>query len=262
MYLAKILDRHRAAAQSDSRRLSQLIDEAKTVAPTRGFIQRLRDDSLHQLAVIAEIKRRSPSKGVLREGVDASDLARTYESGSASCLSVLTDDVSFGGSVDDLLKARAATAMPVLRKDFTVSELDVCDARIMGADCVLLIAAALSQPELVAFHQLAIEIGLDVLVETHDETEVERALLAGATMIGVNQRDLVTFQVDHERAVRMASVIPIGVIRVAESGVRDANDAQSLRDAGYDAVLVGESLVVSNDPASVIASLRVTTTKN
>lgn len=262
MYLAKILDRHRAAAQSDSRRLSQLIDEAKTVAPTRGFIQRLRDDSLHQLAVIAEIKRRSPSKGVLREGVDASDLARTYESGSASCLSVLTDDVSFGGSVDDLLQARVATALPVLRKDFTVSELDVCDARIMGADCVLLIAAALSQPELVAFHQLAIEIGLDVLVETHDETEVERALLAGATMIGVNQRDLVTFQVDHERAVRMASVIPIGVIRVAESGVRDANDAQSLRDAGYDAVLVGESLVVSNDPASVIASLRVTTTKN
>jgi len=262
LYLAKILDRHRAAAQSDSRRLSQLIDEAKTVAPTRGFIQRLRDDSLHQLAVIAEIKRRSPSKGVLREGIDASNLARTYESGSASCLSVLTDDVSFGGSVDDLLQARVATAMPVLRKDFTVSELDVCDARIMGADCVLLIAAALSQPELVAFHQLAIEIGLDVLVETHDEAEVERALLAGATMIGVNQRDLVTFQVDHERAVRMASVIPIGVIRVAESGVRDANDAQSLRDAGYEAVLVGESLVVSNDPVSVIASLRVTTTKN
>jgi indole-3-glycerol phosphate synthase len=262
LYLAKILDRHRAAAQSDSRRLSQLIDDAKTVAPTRGFIQRLKVDSLHQLAVIAEIKRRSPSKGVLREGIDASDLARSYESGSASCLSVLTDDVSFGGSVEDLLLARVATAMPVLRKDFTVSELDVCDARIMGADCVLLIAAALSQPELVAFHQLAIEIGLDVLVETHDETEVERALLAGATMIGVNQRDLVTFQVDHERAVRMASVIPRGVVRVAESGVRDANDAQSLRDAGYDAVLVGESLVVSDDPAAVIASLRVTTTKN
>ena len=262
MYLAKILDRHRAAAQSDSRRLSQLIDKAKTVAATRGFIQSLRVDSLHQLAVIAEIKRRSPSKGVLREGIDATDLARSYESGSASCLSVLTDDVSFGGSVDDLLLARAATAIPVLRKDFTVSELDVCDARIMGADCVLLIAAALSQPELVAFHQLAIEIGLDVLVETHDETEVERALLAGATMIGVNQRDLVSFQVDHERAVRMASVIPRGVVRVAESGVRDANDAQSLRDAGYDAVLVGESLVVSNDPAAVIASLRVSTTKN
>ena len=218
MYLAKILDRHRAAAQSDSRRLSQLIDEAKTVAPTRGFIQRLRDDSLHQLAVIAEIKRRSPSKGVLREGIDAMDLACSYENGSASCLSVLTDDVSFGGSVDDLLQARVATAMPVLRKDFTVSELDVCDARIMGADCVLLIAAALSQPELVAFHQLAIEIGLDVLVETHDEAEVERALSVGATMIGVNQRDLMTFQVDHERAVRMAAeLFKLGIYVVAFS---------------------------------------------
>ena len=262
MYLAKILDRHRAAAQSDPRRLSQLIDEAKSVGPVRGFVQKLREDSLLQLAVIAEIKRRSPSKGVLREGIIASDLARTYASGSASCLSVLTDDVSFGGSVDDLREARTATSIPVLRKDFTVSELDVCDARIMGADCVLLIAAALSQSELLAFHQLAVEIGLDVLVETHDESEVERALLVGATMIGVNQRDLVTFQVDHERAVRMAAEIPNGVVKIAESGVRDADDAQSLRNAGYDAVLVGESLVVSTDPVKAIASLRVTTTKN
>ncbi len=252
MYLAKILDRHRTAAQSDSRRLSQLIDEAKSVGPVRGFVQKLREDSLLQLAVIAEIKRRSPSKGVLREGIVASDLARAYASGSASCLSVLTDDVSFGGSVNDLREARTATSMPVLRKDFTVSELDVCDARIMGADCVLLIAAALSQPELLAFHQLAVEIGLDVLVETHDESEVERALLVGATTIGVNQRDLVTFQVDHERAVRMAAEIPNGVVKIAESGVRDADDA----------VLVGESLVVSTDPAKAIASLRVTTTKN
>ena len=225
-------------------------------------MQKLRTDSLQQLAVIAEIKRRSPSKGVLREGIDAVDLACAFEGGTASCLSVLTDDVSFGGSIDDLRQARAATAIPVLRKDFTVSELDVCDARIMGADCVLLIAAALSQPELAAFYQLANEIGLDVLVETHDEDEVERALLAGATLIGVNQRDLVTFEVDHERAVRMAAAIPNGVVKVAESGVRDANDAQSLRNAGYDAVLVGESLIISNDPAALIGSLRVTSTKN
>ena len=225
-------------------------------------MQKLQTDSLQQLAVIAEIKRRSPSKGVLREGIDAVDLACAFEGGTASCLSVLTDDVSFGGSIDDLRQARAATAIPVLRKDFTVSELDVCDARIMGADCVLLIAAALSQPELASFYQLANEIGLDVLVETHDEDEVERALLAGATLIGVNQRDLVTFQVDHERAVRMAAAIPNGVVKVAESGVRDANDAQSLRNAGYDAVLVGESLIISNDPAALIGSLRVTSTKN
>ncbi|MEJ6513698.1 MAG: indole-3-glycerol phosphate synthase TrpC [Acidimicrobiia bacterium] len=239
-----------------------MIDQAKSVGPTRGFVQKLRTDSLQQLAVIAEIKRRSPSKGVLREGIDAVDLARACEGGTASCLSVLTDDVSFGGSIDDLRQARAATAIPVLRKDFTVSELDVCDARIMGADCVLLIAAALSQPELAAFYQLANEIGLDVLVETHDEDEVERALLVGATLIGVNQRDLVTFEVDHERAVRMAAAIPNGVVKVAESGVRDANDAQSLRNAGYDAVLVGESLIISNDPAALIGSLRATSTKN
>ena len=225
-------------------------------------MQKLQTDSLQQLAVIAEIKRRSPSKGVLREGIDAVDLACAFEGGTASCLSVLTDDVSFGGSIDDLRQARAATAIPVLRKDFTVSELDVCDARIMGADCVLLIAAALSQPELAAFYQLANEIGLDVLVETHDEDEMERALLVGATLIGVNQRDLVTFEVDHERAVRMAAAIPNGVVKVAESGVRDANDAQSLRNAGYDAVLVGESLIISNDPAALIGSLRVTSTKN
>ncbi len=225
-------------------------------------MQKLQTDSLQQLAVIAEIKRRSPSKGVLREGIDAVDLACAFEGGTASCLSVLTDDVSFGGSIDDLRQARAATAIPVLRKDFTVSELDVCDARIMGADCVLLIAAALSQPELAAFYQLANEIGLDVLVETHDEDEVERALLVGATLIGVNQRDLVTFEVDHERAVRMAAAIPNGVVKVAESGVRDANDAQSLRNAGYDAVLVGESLIISNDPAALIGSLRATSTKN
>ena len=225
-------------------------------------MQKLQTDSLQQLAVIAEIKRRSPSKGVLREGIDAVDLACAFEGGTASCLSVLTDDVSFGGSIDDLRQARAATAIPVLRKDFTVSELDVCDARIMGADCVLLIAAALSQPELASFYQLANEIGLDVLVETHDEDEVERALLVGATLIGVNQRDLVTFEVDHERAVRMAAAIPNGVVKVAESGVRDANDAQSLRNAGYDAVLVGESLIISNDPAALIGSLRATSTKN
>ncbi len=262
MYLTKILDSHRLAARQDSRDVDQLIAQARKSAPARGFEQRLRDDSRHLLAVIAEIKRRSPSKGVLSEGLIATDLARQYEAGGASCLSVLTDSESFGGSVSDLVDARGVVDCPVLRKDFTVSLHDVCDARIMGADCVLLIAAALDQPELMSFHQLALEIGLDVLVETHDEFEVERALLAGATMIGVNQRDLVTFEVDHERAVRMASVIPNHVLKVAESGVRDASDAQSLRDAGYDAVLVGESLVKSRDPAFDITSLRVSSQEN
>jgi indole-3-glycerol phosphate synthase len=192
----------------------------------------------------------------LNIGLDAAVLAGQYERGGASCLSVLTDVEFFGGSVADLQTARAACSLPVLRKDFTVSAHDVCDARIMGADCVLLIAAALSTDELVRFHRLAIEVGLDVLVEIHDERELEAALAADATMVGVNQRDLVTFQVDHERALRMAGVIPDGVVKVAESGVRGRDDAAALHAAGYQAVLVGETLVTSTDPADSVRLLR------
>ncbi len=205
--------------------------------------------------VIAEIKRRSPSKGDLNADLDPADMAATYERGGAACLSVLTDVEHFGGSVGDLQAARAACSLPVIRKDFTVSERDVLDARLMGADCVLLIAAALDPAELHAFHALAVDIGLDVLVEIHDERELDDALAAEATLIGVNQRDLVTFQVDHERAVRMAGVIPNHAVKVAESGVRGAADARSLRQAGYDAVLVGETLVTSGDPAAAIGEL-------
>jgi indole-3-glycerol phosphate synthase len=146
----------------------------------------------------------------------------------------------------------------VLRKDFTVDLRDICDARLMGADAVLLIAAALTGAEMASFHEVATSLGLDVLVEVHDERELEVALKANATMIGVNQRDLVTFQVDHERAVRMGGVIPAGVVRVAESGVRGPDDAQSLRDAGYDAVLVGESLVTATNPTESLQLLRCT----
>jgi indole-3-glycerol phosphate synthase len=207
--------------------------------------------------VIAEIKRRSPSKGDLNVGLDPAAMARSYQRGGAACLSVLTDVEHFGGSVADLQAARDACTLPVIRKDFTVSERDVLDARIMGADCVLLIAAALDPAELVGFHELAVDVGLDVLVEIHDERELEHALAADATLIGVNQRDLVTFQVDHERAVRMAGVIPDRAVRVAESGVRGADDARSLRDAGYHAVLVGETLVTSADPVAALGALAV-----
>ncbi len=183
-------------------------------------------------------------------------MAAGFEQGGAACLSVLTDHEFFGGSVDDLARAREATALPVLRKDFTVSARDVVDARLMGADAILLIAAALGGRELIEFHQLALELGLDVLVEIHDEPELEVALQAGATLIGVNQRDLVTFDVDHDRAARVAGAIPPGVVKVAESGVRDAADAERLADAGYDAILVGEMLVMSPDPAAAVSDLR------
>ncbi|MEX2627193.1 MAG: indole-3-glycerol phosphate synthase TrpC [Ilumatobacteraceae bacterium] len=255
-YLDRILERHRAAASDDARSTDRLVEEAAGMPPARGFAAALR--AAPALGVIAEIKRRSPSKGDLNAGLDPGELAATYERGGAACLSVLTDAEHFGGSPDDLRGARAACAVPVLRKDFTVAANDVVDARLMGADCVLLIAAALDPVELADFHRLAIEIGLDVLVEIHDERELEHALAAEATLIGVNQRDLVTFEVDHERAARMAGVIPDHAVKVAESGVRGGTDAAALHAAGYDAVLVGETLVTAADPAAVIAELRGT----
>ncbi|MEY4175407.1 MAG: indole-3-glycerol phosphate synthase [Actinomycetota bacterium] len=252
-YLDRILARHREVAAADHRSIGALIDDARAMPVARGFRAALA--GLDHLAVISEVKRRSPSKGDLNAGLDPVWLAQAYERGGASCLSVLTDEEFFGGSAADLQAARGACALPVLRKDFTVSERDVLDARLMGADCVLLIAAALDRAELVGFHALAVEIGLDVLVEIHDEPEMEAALEAGATLVGVNQRDLVTFQVDHARALRMASAMPDQVVKVAESGVRGPADAADLHAAGYHAVLVGETLVTSGDPEAAVRAL-------
>ena len=257
MYLEEILDHHRELALRDSRDIDALIASLAAAPPTRGFRQRLIDDSIRHMAVIAEIKRRSPSKGDLRPDLNPTEFAVRYARGGASCLSVLTDERFFGGSVLDLQSARVACDLPVLRKDFTVSPHDVCDARAMGADCVLLIVAALEERVLHELFSLASGLGLDVLVEVHDERELETALSVGATLIGVNQRDLRTFEVDRERALRMAPLMGPGIVKVAESGVVDGRDARALRDAGYSAVLVGETLVRADDPADAIAALLV-----
>jgi indole-3-glycerol phosphate synthase len=255
-YLDEILAAHRATAAADPRDLDALIDAACTQPPARGFVGALRAAARVELAVIAEVKRRSPSKGALAPELDPAGTALAYATGGAACLSVLTDEEHFGGSVADLQAARAAVTVPVLRKDFTVDPRDVCDARTMGADAVLLIVAALDDTELRTLHELAVEVGLDVLVEVHDEHELERALEVGAAAIGVNQRDLVTFDVDHERAARVAAAMPREVVRVAESGIRGPGDAATLADAGYDAILVGESVVTAGDRAASVAALR------
>ncbi len=234
--------------------LAKLETELAKGSGCRGFRQAIVE--AEGLAVIGEVKRRSPSKGLLKEGLDPASLAKQYEAGGATCLSVLTDHEFFGGSAKDLAAARSATSLPVIRKDFTVCALDIVDARRMGADAILLIVAALDDHELGDFHRLACDLGLDALVETHDEAEVERALAVGATLIGVNQRDLVTFEVETDRAVRVGASLPAGVIRVAESGVGGPQDAKRLFDAGYDAVLVGESLVKSGDPTQAVREMR------
>ena len=257
-YLDRILVAHRARAGADRRKLGPLMDRARERPAARGFRAALVDHAGRDgTAVIAEVKRRSPSKGALAADLDPAALARAYAEGGAACVSVLTDAEFFGGSAADLAAARAASGRPVLRKDFTVDARDVCDARIMGADCVLLIAAALDDAELADFHSLAREIGLDVLVEIHDEAELERVLAFEPNLIGVNQRDLVTFEVDQARATRVAPLMPAGVVRVAESGIRDGADAAILTAAGYHALLVGETLVKSGDAATAVKTLRV-----
>jgi indole-3-glycerol phosphate synthase len=257
-YLDRILEQKRAQAAADRRVTDVLVAEAPTDRPPAGFAAAI--DAVAaagRLSVVAEIKRRSPMKGDLAPDLDPAALAAAYADGGAVCLSVLTDVEFFGGSFRDLAEARRAAGpgLPILRKDFTVSANDVVDTRIVGADAVLLIAAALDHAELAELHTLARELGLDALVEVHDEAELERAVDVGATLVGVNQRDLQTFEVDPDRAVRLAAHMPAGVVRVAESGIGGPDDARRLADAGYHAVLVGETLVRSPDPAAEVARL-------
>ncbi len=254
-YLDRILAAHRDAAAADARPLEALRAAALAGPPVRGFAAALRSAG-PGVAVIAEIKRRSPSKGDLDPSLDPAVVAGDYERGGAACLSVLTDAAFFGGSAADLVSARGACSLPVLRKDFTVAPADVYDARAMGADAVLLIVAALSDAELRSLHALASSLGMDALVEVHDEPELERALAMGATLVGVNQRDLVTFAVDTERAVRLAASFPAEVTSVAESGIDGGEAAARLAGAGYRAVLVGETLMRSSDRAGAVAELR------
>jgi indole-3-glycerol phosphate synthase len=254
-YLSDIVEAHRAMAAADRRSLTELVGSAMTGPPPRGFMRALEHRAESGLGLIAEIKRRSPSKGALDDQLDPAVLAGAYAAGGATCVSVLTDRAYFGGSPEDLRVTRAASGLPVLRKDFTVSLADVCDARLMGADAVLLIAAALTDRELAACAELASTLLLDALVEVHDLEELERALGVGAPMVGVNQRDLETFAVDHERALALAAHIPDDVLAVAESGIGGPADAERLAAAGYTAVLVGETLVRAPDPAAMAGAL-------
>jgi len=252
-YLSDILAVHRARAAADGRDVAALVAQAEATPPPRGFAAAIAGAG--GLAVVAEIKRRSPSKGDLDPALDPAAVARSYEAGGAACLSVLTDAAFFGGSAADLAAARQACGLPVLRKDFTVCEADVADARLMGADAVLLIVAALSDAELVRLCAVAARLELDALVEVHDEAELARALDAGARVVGVNQRDLLTFEVDPHRALRLADAIPGDVVAVAESGLTGPGDAVRLAAAGYQGVLVGELLVRSADRVAAVRAL-------
>jgi indole-3-glycerol phosphate synthase len=255
-YLETILAAHRAHAALDDRDLEAAIGQAAGSGPVRSFDHAIRTAAGRDgVAVIAEIKRRSPSKGDLDPDLDPARVAVEYEAGGAACLSVLTDVDFFGSRADDLDSARTACSIPVLRKDFTIGPLDVCDARTMGADAVLLIVAALSDTELESLIELAGRLSLAALVEVHDADELKRAVAAGADLIGVNQRDLGTFEVDPRRALDLREAIPTDTVTVAESGIAGRQDVRRLAESGYHAVLVGETLLRSPDRRVAVAEL-------
>jgi indole-3-glycerol phosphate synthase len=239
-----------------ARRLQVGLDELKRRAlkapAVVDVVSRLREPGV---SVIAEVKRASPSRGPIATIDDPAGLARAYEAGGASAISVLTEQRRFGGSLDDLAAVRAAVDIPVLRKDFTVTSYQLWEARSFGTDVVLLIVAALEQEELVSLVERAHSIGMTALVEAHDEAEVERAVDAGAKVIGVNARDLKTLDVDRTTFARVAPRIPAHIVKVAESGVRGPHDVIELARMGADAVLVGESLVTGKDPRQAVADL-------
>ena len=252
--LDEILASKRVELELLQGRAGALEAAARAAPPPRDFAAALR--ATGGLAVIAELKRRSPSKGDLAPDLDPAVTARAYEAGGAACLSVLTDGPYFGGTLDDLRAAHAATALPAIRKDFTIDPLQLHEARGAGADAVLLIVAALPDAGLLrALHELAGELGLTALVEAHDETELDRALAIGAHVVGVNARDLGTFSEDLSASERLAKRVPAEVVAVAESAIRSVADARRMADAGYDAVLVGEALVRAPDPAALVHGL-------
>ncbi|MEW6593592.1 MAG: indole-3-glycerol phosphate synthase TrpC [Thermodesulfobacteriota bacterium] len=229
-------------------------EPAGPVAPPRGFARALID--YPGVAIIAEAKKASPSKGVIRPDFDPVAIARQYQAGGAQALSVLTDEHFFRGSLAYISQVRAAVSLPVLRKEFIIDPLQITEASRHGADAILLIAAILDQIEMRDFRQQAEELGMDVLVEIHDEAEGEKALAAGSTLIGVNNRDLRDFSVDLDTTFRLRRVIPAAIPLVSESGIRDCHDMQRLAGHGIAAALVGETLMRADDQAQALRELR------
>jgi indole-3-glycerol phosphate synthase len=255
-FLADILARKRdeVASRRSALALPELAARVRDAPPPRPFEEAL---SLPggPIRVIAEVKRASPSAGVISGGLDAPGQARRYAAAGAACVSVLTDGPGFGGSLEDLARVRAAVLLPLLRKDFTVDRYQLLEARAAGADAALLIVAALAPDDLRALHEACGELGLAALVEVHDEAEVEIALAAGARLVGVNNRNLRTFEVDLGVSERLLPRLPGGVRGVAESGVRTPDDARRLRRAGAANLLVGEALVRAADPGALLREM-------
>jgi indole-3-glycerol phosphate synthase len=243
--------REELAAAKRRRTLGELKQRAQEAAPARGFASALRQPGL---SVIAEVKRKSPAKGVLNETVDPARQALVYAAAGARAISVLTDTRYFDGTNEDLNAVRSQVNLPVLRKDFTIDEYQVWEARAIGADAILLIVRALDQSQIVHLQELARELGMDALVEVHNEAELARALEARAEVVGMNNRDLGTMTVDLATTLRLRPLVPQGVTLVSESGIRTPEDVRTVSACGLDAILVGEALMSAGDPGETLRS--------
>jgi indole-3-glycerol phosphate synthase len=252
--LAEIVDQKKLELANLRTRAAELEQAAfHRRTPSRPFAQALRAKSP---AIIAEIKKASPSKGILQPDFHPVFIAQEYEAGGASCLSVLTDSHFFQGSLHDLESARVAVSLPVIRKDFTIDPLQIFEAAAHGADAILLIAAILTTAQLQQFRELAAQLGLAALVEVHDAEELKKAIASGADIIGVNNRNLDTFEVSLETSIQLSAQMPATVTRVSESGIFTRTDIQLLQSAGFHAFLVGESLMKAANPTDALKALR------
>lgn len=247
--LAKICDDKRlhVEAQKSATSLEELKDQIAAQTSPRGFIQNIKTVSSDGIALITEVKKASPSKGVIREDFNPAEIAKTYEDNGAACLSVLTDIPYFQGSDEYFTTVRNTVALPMLRKDFMIDPYQIYESRALGADCILVIIAALEAAQAQDLHDLSVELGMDVLVEIHNAEELETAIDLNPHMIGVNNRNLKTLDVDVQTSFDLLSAIPDTVIKIAESGISEPETIESLFDAGYDGFLVGESLMRQSD---------------
>ena len=249
----EIIERKQQASQG---RLMEQALEALMTSPVRGFVKSMQQRlDANQAAVIAEVKKASPSKGVIREDFNPADIAKSYEEGGASCLSVLTDIDFFQGADEYLKQARAACKLPVIRKDFIVDTYQVYEARAMGADCILLIVAVLSDEQIAKLYQLALDLKMDVLIEVHDEAELHRALPFGATLVGINNRNLRNFETSLNTTIDLLEQIPADRIVVTESGIHTTADVKLMRDHNVNAFLVGEAFMRADEPGAELKKL-------
>lgn len=253
-FLETVVERTHAEVAARKRNLpaSELEQRLGPARRGRPFSEALIDEGI---SLIAEMKRASPSRGPIRPGASVSEVVRAYQEAGARAVSVLTESEYFGGSLDDLVEARAACDLPLLRKDFVVDEYQLLEARAAGADAVLLIVAALSTDHLGHLIAVASDLGMDTLIEVHDEEEVETAVEAGAEVLGINNRNLHSLEVDLETTFRLLADVPAGTVVVAESGISQREDVERLEQAGVDAILVGETLMRADDPVRAVREL-------